>query len=117
MGPVPAPSSTIHLALSQSIPSIIFRAMGLELGANEAILRPCLKNAFIINHQSGPRGMELGAAPCGSVGGGFGLDFGSADGGSGVICCWLVLASLGATVPRKGARSVWRNSESVRRVC
>jgi hypothetical protein len=51
----------MHLASSQLMPSMIFRAMYLELGANEAICRPCFKNARIINHQSGPWGVRAGA--------------------------------------------------------
>jgi hypothetical protein len=66
------------------MPSIIFRAIGPELGANDAIFRPCVRNAFIISHQSGPRVRETGGA-----GGGFGFDFGSAAGDVCVICGWL----------------------------
>jgi hypothetical protein len=71
----------MHFAASQSIPSIIFRAIGRELGAKDAIFRPWVKNAFIISHQSGARVRETGV-----VLGGLGLDFGSAAGVVSVMC-------------------------------
>src|SRR5262245_58145799 len=58
LGPVPAPSSTMHRADSKSIPFTVARARYFELGANEAIIVPCLKNRLVMSHQSGPAGFR-----------------------------------------------------------
>ena len=45
--------------------------MNRELGANDAIRFPCVRNARIMSHQSGPFGAPTG---------GFGLVFAATDG-------------------------------------